>query len=92
MAVSFFWTPGLNTEKAETRVDHNTFEVLLMSCTFILWEYNYVPSYVYLKSPTNAARFLFMEFIGMTLVNKITLVFSAQFYNTSVHCVMCSLP
>lgn len=33
-----FWTPGLNTEKAETRVEHNTFEVLLMSCTFIPWE------------------------------------------------------
>ena len=37
--------------------------------------------------------FLFIEFIGVTLVNKIIQVSGAQFYNTSsVHCIVCSSP
>ena len=37
--------------------------------------------------------FLFIEFIGVTLVNKIIQVSGVQFYNTSsVHCIMCSPP
>ena len=37
--------------------------------------------------------FLFIEFIGVTLVNKITQVSGAQFYNTSpVHCIVCLPP
>ena len=44
-------------------------------------------SHIVLKSP------LCIEFIGVTLVNKIIQVSDAQFYNTSaVHCIVCSPP
>ena len=37
--------------------------------------------------------FLFTEFVGVTVVNKIILASGAQFYNTSfVHCIVCSPP
>ena len=37
--------------------------------------------------------FLFIEFIGVTLVNTIIQVSAAQFYSTSsVHCTVCSSP
>ena len=38
-------------------------------------------------------KFIFIEFIGVTLVNKILQVSGVQFYNTSpVYCTVCSPP
>ncbi|KAF6125190.1 hypothetical protein HJG60_009715 [Phyllostomus discolor] len=50
-------------------------------------------AFFFLCMPPHFMFFLFIEFIGVTLVNKMIQVSGAQFHSTSsVHCVVCSPP